>query len=83
MFPWWGQEEEEGQATVRLRRRDLRDRLVWRRRWTVAVIGKESGSKTSLDSIWRFRNQQQAIARAADLNRRYANDLVEYQAHRR
>ncbi len=50
-----------------------------RRRWTIAIVGRESGHKTSLESLYRFRSQQEALARAAELNRQASNDLTEFQ----
>ena len=63
--------------------RRVLDWLRWRRRWTIAVVGRESGRETSLESIYRFRTAPAAMARAADLNRRTPSALTEYQARER
>jgi len=47
------------------------------RRWTLVIVGKESGSKTSLETLFRFRSQQEALARASRMNAQEAGTVTE------
>ena len=42
-------------------------RAPWRRRWTIAIVGKLSGQRTSLDGIYRFRRFSDALEKAVEL----------------
>jgi hypothetical protein len=42
-------------------------RLPWRRRWTIAIVGKLSGHRTSLEGIYKFRRFSDALEKAVEL----------------
>ena len=59
-------------------------KLPWRKRWTLALVGRYSGTRTSLESLYRFRKQSEALAKATEMNRRWpAEDIVQYEVHER
>lgn len=42
-------------------------RVPGRRRWTIAIVGRFSGHRTSLDGIYRFRRFSDALEKAVEL----------------
>lgn len=59
-------------------------RWPWRRRWTLAIVGRHSGSRTSLDGIYRFRKMRDALEKATELNRKNpSSDVVAVEAQER
>ena len=54
----------------------------WRRRWTIAVVGQESGITTPMTFI-RFRTKDQAERMADELNAKFLGEdpepLVRYE----
>ena len=59
-------------------------RWPWRRPWTVAIVGRFSGDKTSLEGIYKFRRMSDALEKATELNRRTGNsEIVGYEVQER
>lgn len=53
-------------------------RWPWRKRWTVAIVGQESGSVTLLSFV-TFRSQAKGAAWVAQANERSPSDLTRYE----
>lgn len=45
-------------------------RRPWRRRWTIALVGRYSNTRTSLESLYRFRQMSEALEQATKMNNR-------------
>jgi hypothetical protein len=59
-------------------------KVPWRRRWTIAIVGKLSGHHTSLDGIYRFRRFSDALEKAVELEATSPNQsVVAYEPLRR
>lgn len=59
-------------------------KLPWRRRWTIAIVGKLSGHRTSLDGIYRFRRFSDALEKAVELETNSPSpNVVAYEPLRR
>ena len=59
-------------------------KLPWRKRWTIAIVGRYSGSRTSLDGIYRFRRFSDALAKTIELDARVpVDDVVGYEVSER
>jgi hypothetical protein len=55
-----------------------------RKRWTIAIVGRYSGSRTSLDGIYSFRRMRDALKVATELNDKSpASEVVGYQVEER
>jgi hypothetical protein len=55
-------------------------KLPWRRRWTIALVGKLSGHRTALDDIYKFRRFSDALEKAVELETKSPNsDVVAYE----
>ena len=58
-------------------------KLPGRRRWTIAIVGKLSGQKTSLDGIYRFRRFSDALEKAVELEAITNASVVAYEPQER
>lgn len=54
------------------------------REWTLAIVGKRSGQKTSLASIYKFSSQRAAMEQASRMNADpKVSQISEYRVERR
>lgn len=60
-------------------------KLPWRKRWTIALVGRYSGHRTSLDSLYRFRRMSDALEQATKMNDRDErdSDVLRYEVQAR
>ena len=58
-------------------------KLPGRRRWTIAIVGKLSGHRTSLDGIYRFRRFSDALEKAVELEAITNASVVAYEPQER
>ncbi len=64
----------------------LRDRArkLLRHEWTLVIVGKHSGHKTSLASIYKFSSQRAAMEQASRMNADpKVAEVTEYRVERR
>lgn len=57
----------------------------WRKRWTIALVSRFSGTRTSLDSLYRFRRMSEALEQATKMNNRLERDadVLSYEVQHR
>ncbi len=49
-------------------------KMPWRRRWTIALVGRYSHTRTSLESLYKFRRMSEALEQATKMNQRLEHD---------